>query len=91
MERATILGRQGPQPFGGEAAIGALDALRAYSIEASRQLFMEDVTGSLAPGKYADLAVWEHDFEALSPAEVRENRCLMTLVGGREVYRGPDL
>lgn len=87
MCRQTLLNRYGPHPFGVQEAIGPLEALAAYSSQAARQLFLEDWVGSLTPGKYADLAVWEHDFGTVTPEEARENRCLLTMVGGREVYR----
>ena len=61
------------------------DALRALTLHPARVLGLEDRLGSLAPGKDADLVLWEGD-----PLDVR-NRSLRVWQGGREVmHRGAD-
>ena len=37
------------------------EALRTYTIMAARYVFMENRIGSLEPGKYADIVVWDRD------------------------------
>ena len=64
-----------------------LDALWTYTTLAARHAFMEDKIGSLEPGKYADLVVWN-----LNPAEATAEELLsleaeLTLVEGVAVYR----
>jgi predicted amidohydrolase YtcJ len=61
--------------------------LAAYTINAAYQLHQEDRTGSIEPGKLADLIVIDRNlFEA--PAEsVSDARVLLTLLGGEAVHR----
>jgi imidazolonepropionase-like amidohydrolase len=56
-------------------------ALRAITLTPARIMRVADRTGSLAPGKDADLAVWSGDpFDVMSRVE-------RAYIGGREVYR----
>jgi imidazolonepropionase-like amidohydrolase len=57
------------------------DALRAITLHPARVLGLEDRIGSLAPGKDADLVLWEGD-----PLDVR-HRALRVWQEGREVMR----
>ena len=81
--RGTLNGyRLGP-----EHAIAARDALRLYTIENARIMGVERDRGSVEPGKLADLAVLSQDILAVPAEEIRNTRALLTLVGGREVFR----
>ncbi len=86
MERETLLGVYGAHPFGTAEAVDAHAALRAYTAEAARQLFLEDKIGSLEPGKEADIAVWDRNFYDMPPAEIKQAKCEMTLFHGKLVY-----
>jgi hypothetical protein len=48
---------------------------------------VERERGSIEVGKLADLAVLSQDILAVAPDEIRRTRALMTLIGGREVFR----
>jgi predicted amidohydrolase YtcJ len=48
------------------------EALRTYTIMAARHVFMEDRIGSLEPGKYPDMVVWDRDLYAVPTAELKE-------------------
>jgi predicted amidohydrolase YtcJ len=48
---------------------------------------VERERGSIEVGKLADLAVLSQDILAVAPNEIRRTSALITLVGGREVYR----
>lgn len=87
MARETLLGKFGKTPFGMAEAVDARAALRAVTIWAARQLFLEQEVGSIEVGKRADLAVWDRDFYSAPVADVKEARCLLTLFDGREVHR----
>jgi hypothetical protein len=92
----TALTREGldGEPPGGwipEQAISLEAALRAYTIQGAYANFVEGNRGSIEAGKYADLIVLSDDLFALPPEKVKEARVLLTLVGGEEVHRSPDL
>jgi len=65
-------------------------ALRAYTIWAAHQLFLDDKIGSLEPGKYADLAVWDKDLYTIPAEEIKDIKCQLTLLDGKVVYANPD-
>lgn len=67
--------------------IGA--AIRAFTINAAYSLNLDDRIGSLEPGKYADLIVIDRDLTAIPPDQIAQTKVLLTIVGGREVYRAP--
>ncbi len=87
MVREPVRGVYGEHPFGTEESVDVRTALRSYTIWAARQMFLEEVTGSIEPGKYADIAVWDRDPYGVEPAEVKEMSCRMTLFNGEVVYR----
>ncbi len=62
-------------------------ALRAYTWGSAYAEFEEHRKGTLAPGKFADLVVLSQDITQVSPEEILRTEVLLTLVGGRVVYR----
>ena len=64
-------------------------ALRAVTIWAARQMFLETKIGSIEVGKYADLAVWDRDFYSVPTAQIKDAKCLMTIFNGKVVYEAP--
>lgn len=84
--RETLLGTNGPTPFGTSEAIDVRSALRAVTIEAARQMFLDRKIGSLEPGKYADIAVWDRDPYSVSAAQLKDMRCDLTVFNGTVVF-----
>jgi hypothetical protein len=84
--REPLLGVYGGDPFGRAESVDARTALRAVTIWAARQMFMETKIGSIEVGKYADLAVWDRDFYSVPTADIKEAKCLMTIFDGKVVY-----
>ena len=84
--RKPLLGVYGDQPYGTAESVDVETALRSYTIWAARQMFMEDKLGSIEPGKYADLAVWDRDPTTISTIELRDMRCDMTVFNGEVVF-----
>ncbi|MCU1479255.1 MAG: amidohydrolase [Subtercola sp.] len=79
-----------PGPAVGTGAlvgIGIDDALRAHTTAAAKQLFAEDIVGSIEPGKYADLIIIDRDPYAVTPDELAATRILATYFAGRLVVR----
>lgn len=62
------------------------EALRIHTMGSAYAAFMEDSTGSIEPGKYADLTVWSHDLYNMNPDDSNELASLMTIVGGQILY-----
>lgn len=61
-------------------------ALQSYTVNNAFAAFEEDVKGSIAPGKLADIVVLSHDIMTVPEDEVREARVLYTIVGGRVLH-----
>ena len=92
----TALTRKGldGRPPGGwipEQTIDLVSALRAYTIQGAYANFVEGNRGSIEAGKYADVIVLSDNLFDLPPGRIKDARVLLTLVGGREVYRSTDL
>ena len=84
--REPLLGVYGKDPFGRAESVDVHAALRAVTIWAARQMFLEKKIGSIEVGKYADLAVWDRDFYSLPTAEIKDAKCVMTLFDGKVVF-----
>ncbi|PAV47611.1 hypothetical protein CK486_11090 [Pseudomonas sp. HAR-UPW-AIA-41] len=63
-------------------------AVRAYTLDAAYTLRQEQDTGSLEPGKQADLVVLDRDIFKLPVNQISQAKVLWTLLGGEETYRG---
>jgi predicted amidohydrolase YtcJ len=84
--RETAMGAYGKQPFGTTEAIDARASLRSYTAWNARQLFLEKEIGSIEVGKRADIAVWDRDMTAVPVAELKQMKCVMTLLDGAVVW-----
>jgi predicted amidohydrolase YtcJ len=85
--REPLLNPAGDDPFGRAEAVDARAALRSFTINAAHQMFMDDLTGSLEPGKRADIAVWDRDFYQAPTADLKDASCHMTIFDGDVVHR----
>jgi predicted amidohydrolase YtcJ len=66
------------------------EALALYTQANGWFLGEDDEIGTLEPGKYADLVVLNGDYfdeDAVSDDAIRELRSVLTVVGGKIVYR----
>jgi len=77
------------QPFGTAESIDIHTALKAYTIWAAHQLFLEDRIGSLERGKDADIAVWDRDLYSVPSESIKDLHCELTLLRGHIVFRDP--
>jgi predicted amidohydrolase YtcJ len=62
-------------------------ALRSYTLNNAYAAFEEDLKGSLAPGKLADIVVLSRDIMTVPEEEIRGAEVVYTLVGGEVKYR----
>jgi predicted amidohydrolase YtcJ len=78
------------QPPGGWLAGERLsrdEALRGFTFDAAYSLFLDELVGSLAVGKRADLVVFDRDPMRVPAAEIPAVAVDLTLVDGEVVYR----
>ncbi|MER5582955.1 amidohydrolase [Streptomyces asoensis] len=65
-------------------------ALAAYTAGSAYVNHLDDTTGSVTPGKSADLVVLDRDPFAGPPAEIAATRVVQTFVDGARVYAADD-
>lgn len=85
--RKALNGTYGLQPFGTRESVDIRTALRAQTVWAAHQMFLDDRIGSIEVGKDADLAVWEQDMYTVPTDQVKDLKCLLTVFRGAIVYR----
>lgn len=78
--------RDGGEVLNPDQRISVHDALRAITVNAAWQLNMEDVIGSLAPGKYADMVILDRDPRQVEPDEIDSIRVVETWMNGRRTH-----
>ena len=84
MTRKTNNGRV----IGADERISVEGALRAVTIDAAYQLFMEDKVGSISTGKYADFVILNQNPCEVPADELHEVYVCETWVAGERVYSG---
>jgi predicted amidohydrolase YtcJ len=72
--------------YGAGEAVTREEAIRLYTSAAARYAFAEAQTGSIEPGKLADMVVLSDDVLTVPDEGLKEIRALRTIVGGRTVY-----
>lgn len=92
--RAAVLrqDRKG-QPEGGwhpEERLTVAEAVRGYTLGAAYAVGLEDVLGSITPGKLADMVVLSRDIFTIPPEEISDTQVDYTIFDGRVVYRRGD-
>jgi predicted amidohydrolase YtcJ len=70
-----------PQP-----GISVLDALRMHTISAAAASFEEEIKGSIAPGKLADIVMLSDDPLSTDADRLKDIGVLITVLGGRIVF-----
>ena len=63
------------------------EALLSITLWPAYAAFMENESGSLAIGKYADFVVLDRDVMTVAPEEVLATHVVMTVLGGKTVYK----
>ncbi len=70
--------------------MGREEALRLATVENAYLTFEEGSKGTLEVGKLADMLVLDDDFLTIADEVIEDMGVLLTIVGGRIVYRAPD-
>lgn len=79
--RETFLGNH----LAPEEAVTSREAFRTYTTAAAYVDYEEERKGTLEPGKMADLIVCNRDPFSIPPVELKEQRPVATILGGRIV------
>lgn len=66
------------------------EVIRAYTLGGAYAVDEEELRGSVEPGKLADLILLSQDVFKIPAHKISETRSLLTVVGGRVVYREED-
>lgn len=88
----TAITRQPPKkegslaPFLPEERLTLEECVEGYTLNAAMAGWRSHETGSLSPGKWADLILLDRDIYAVNPYDIGDTRVLMTLLAGREVW-----
>jgi predicted amidohydrolase YtcJ len=72
-----------------EQRLSRQQALQTYTTNGAFVAFQERENGSLAPGKWADIAVLSRDIMTVRPDSILETKAVYTIVGGKIVYTAP--
>jgi predicted amidohydrolase YtcJ len=64
------------------------EALWSMTLWPAYAAFMENESGTLTAGKYADYVVLDRDIMTVAPEEILSTRVVMTVLGGKTVFRG---
>jgi predicted amidohydrolase YtcJ len=81
-----------PIDFGGkqfhpEEALTREQAIQFYTINNAYILFLDDVAGSLEPGKFADMIVIDQDVLTCQAEDIRKTKVLATYLAGKRVHK----
>ena len=82
---------RGGKPEGGwrpDERVTAEEAVRGFTTWAAYTAFRENVTGTLAPGRWADVTILTVDPFTAPPSALLSGRVRATMVGGRIVHGG---
>lgn len=66
--------------------VSLADAIKSYTINGAYVNRLEEITGSLEVGKYADLVILDHNLFAIPAVEISDTKVLATFVEGRQVF-----
>lgn len=72
--------------MGPEHALKVEELLKAYTINAAWSLRIDEVTGSIEEGKFADMILLNHNLLEIPLSEIHKTKVLKTIFKGKVVY-----
>lgn len=89
IQAAVTRARDDGNPRGGwypEQLVSLEQAIMAYTSTPAKAYNSWDVHGSISPGKFADMVVFENDLFRANPLNLKRSRVAMTIFDGKIVY-----
>jgi predicted amidohydrolase YtcJ len=83
--RRTLDGKN-PKGWVPEQKISVEETVRAYTVGSAYAEFQENVKGTIAVGKLADLVLLSRDIFTIDPTEIENVKVVLTMIDGRVVY-----
>ena len=90
IQAAVTRQRDDGTPEGGwhpELRVSVDEAVRAYTATCALAYGQQDVTGSVSPGKRADLVVLDKNIYEIDPLDIHTARAALTVFNGRIVHQ----
>src|SRR5271169_1428178 len=81
---------QGSPSWQPQEALLVKDCLRAYTAGSAYAEFEEKRKGTIAPGMFADLVVYEGNLNQIPARDLLTTKVKMTIAGGRIIYQQPE-
>ncbi len=75
------------QAFYPDQKMNREEALKSYTLNGAYSAFEENIKGSLADGKLADITILSKDILTVPEDEILQTEVLYTIVGGKVVYK----
>jgi len=79
-------GKPDREPMGEQHALTLEEVIRTYTINAAWSLRIDDITGSIEPGKYADMIVLNHNLFEIPATDIHKTEVQTTLFKGEVVF-----
>jgi hypothetical protein len=80
-------GQPPPAVLNADERVSLKTMIDAYTSQAAWSMHQENLTGSLQPGKRADIVVLDRNLYDIPPEEINEAQVVMTLLDGEVVYQ----
>lgn len=84
-----VPGEEPPEVFLPEERLDLATSIAGFTMSSAYVNHLDDVTGSIEAGKFADLVVVDRDLFARPPEEIAMSRVELTMVEGQRVYATP--
>jgi len=88
--RQSSTGKGRRDPFVPDQRIAVAEALLGYTRNAAAACWRGDETGALMRGRQADFILLDRNILTCDSYAIGQTRVLLTVLGGREVYRSPS-
>jgi predicted amidohydrolase YtcJ len=74
------------EPMGADQALTIEELVKIYTINTAYALHLDDVTGSIEQGKFADMIVLNHDLFDIPVTDIHKTEVKATIIKGEVVY-----